>query len=45
MKRKVKEAILAFRIERAYSKERIFRTLLESNLFRVKEHTVLLLLV
>ena len=25
MKRKIKEAILAFRIERAYSKERIFR--------------------
>ena len=32
--RKIKEAILAFRIERAYSKERIFGTLLKSNLSR-----------
>ena len=32
MKRKIKEAILAFRIERAYSKERILRTIFKSNI-------------
>ena len=34
MKRKIKEAILAFRIERAYTKERILELYLKSNLFR-----------
>ena len=32
LRRKIKEAILAFRIEKAYTKERIFRTLFKSNL-------------
>ena len=34
IKRKIKEAILAFRIERAYSKERILELYLKSDLFR-----------
>ena len=34
MKRKVKEAILAFRIERAYTKERILELIFKPNLFR-----------
>ena len=34
LKRKIKEAILAFRIERAYTKERIFRVIFKSDLFR-----------
>ena len=34
MKRKIKEAILAFRIERAYTKREDFRALFKSNLFR-----------
>ena len=32
LNRKIKEAILAFRIERALSKKRIFRTLFKSNI-------------
>ena len=39
LKRKIKEAILAFRIERAYSKERILELYL-NQIYLVKEHMV-----
>ena len=36
LKRKIKEAILAFRIEKAYSKKRILELYLKSNIFRTR---------